>query len=556
MSILFVSGILLEVHTSLWSRQTIYHEHDKHLAELSSTVDHNIEVVLNRCRTELSGLVRGKYFQNNEKTFQQYGDSTGLVRSLKNCAVLLSDYADRILVFNGSEAVISTEEDENLAFHILTENGQEDVFLCVDNAHDKSYLAVSCPSETNENVYYVLINLEPFFRRVVADTIYEDHWIVLYDKSCGLTLQNDDDQPEYKIFSAEDILKRQDGYTRIYEYEQNAEMGVSEYSYKTESGIEEKTRIHVIPTAASENRVFAVAVAVYNENIAIPMKRMMFDSIFAAAMVAFSAAAAVFLLLHSRRKERELADELASLEKEKKLIDEIVKNQEQVAHHQQLETIGTLTAGIAHEFNNLLSPIMGNSMLILEKSRTTDPEIFDNALEVYDASDRAKELVLKILKLSRRQSANQMSPVLPDILITGVLAVSAASIPNNITVKKVINTDSYIFGDESQLSHMLLNLVLNAVQAMRPESGTLTVQADADGSNVYISVSDTGKGIPEEYIASVFDPFFTTKEVGKGTGLGLSIAQKTASNHGGTITAENLPEGGARFTFTVPIYEA
>ena len=127
-----------------------------------------------------------------------------------------------------------------------------------------------------------------------------------------------------------------------------------------------------------------------------------------------------------------------------------------------------------------------------------------------------------------------------------------SSIPTNISINKVIRTDKRINGVESQLVYMLLNLMINAVQAMKPDGGTLTVSADAERENVLLAVADTGPGIPEENLERIFDPFFTTKEAGKGTGLGLPIARHIATDHAGTVRVENLPGGGAKFTVTIP----
>lgn len=554
MSLLFLAGVVLAVQTSVWSNQAIYDEHDQHLSDLASTVDHNINVVLNRCRIELSVLVKTDYFYSSEKLFRRDNNAAPIKTLLRNNALLLTDYADRIVVFKDKKSILSTEDNDALDYLITAETGSDDVWLCTDNSTGKSFFALSCPSENYDYTYYFLIDLQQFFRRVVIDTIYEDHWVVLYDEVSGLALQNERSQPDHEILTPDEILARNDGYTKILEHQQSGKSGASEYRYTDNIGEEYGIRMFVIPSSLSENRIFAVSVAVNSIHISLITRSMTFYSLIAAGMIAFSSAAAAFMLLHSGRREKELANEIASLEKEKQLSDEIIRNQEQLVHHQKLETIGTLTAGIAHEFNNLLSPIMGNSMLILEKSRTEDQEIFDNALDIYEASDRAKKLVQSISRLSRRQSAAQMRRVLPEKLISDVLSMSTASAPGNIEFRKIIETDSAIFGDESQLGHMLLNLVINAFQAMTPDGGTLTLSARSDDNNVYISVSDTGKGIPTEALETIFDPFFTTKDPGKGTGLGLSIAQRTAINHGGFITAENLPEGGARFTFTVPVY--
>lgn len=553
MVLIFLGGVLVATQTFFWARQEVNTEHDKHLWELARTVDHNINVVLDRCRRELSGLIGSEYLTAAEEQYCLSGDSEELESVLKKSAVLLTDYAERIVVFEGNSSVLSTDEKDP-DYEILVESDGDDLWLSLDRKTGKSYLALSCESINSDLKYYVLVNLTPFFERVVADIMYEDYWVVLYDRGSGLALQNDLYQPEYNVFTEDAILERNDGYTEIYKREESGALGTSVYDFNDREGGEQEIRIFVIPSAETENEILTVAVAAYNEHFSVPLKKMNINYILASVMVAFSTAAGAGFLIYSRKKARDLAEEVAALAKEKQLSDELLRNQEQLIHHQKLETIGTLTAGIAHEFNNLLSPIMGYSMVILEKSRVSEPETFESALEIYQASEKAKDLVTQISRLSRRQSVALMKPLSPEKLISDVILMSEASIPGNIIVEKDINTDMMILGDEGQLGHMLLNLVINAVQAMSQSDGILTVSATNDRNNVYISVSDTGCGIPEENLLTIFDPFFTTKEVGKGTGLGLAISQRIATNHGGTITAENRPEGGARFTFSTHIF--
>jgi len=551
-AVLFLAGVALTLYNLLRSRTAITEEHDRHLLQLCNTVDHSISNILDICRNEMTWEISEGSFHNAEATWQKTGNTANLRRLLETNALLPTGYADRIVVFSGEQAILSTVAGDALNYSFLPEDDGDDIWLCVDQTTGKSFIALSLSSQTVPLTYFALVDQRSFFQRVVAEGVWEDYWIVLYDPGSGFALQNSDNQPEYKVFTPRQMLSRNDGYTVIYQRQQSGQAGASPYCFVEPDGSTQDIRIYVIPSTGSENGIFAVGVSIFNEHISVPANQMTLYSIIAGMLVAFSAAGAVFMLLHSGKRERELAMELATLEKENQLSEELLRQQDKLVHQQRLQTIGTLTAGIAHEFNNMLSPIMSNSMLILEKSRTLDEDIFDTALEIYQASDRAKELVLKISRLSRRQSSDAHIPVAVSTLLAGVLSISSASIPANITVKTQIAQDIRILGDEGQLGHMLLNLVINSVQAMSPGGGTLTLSADSDGETVRITVADTGPGIPQELLNNIFDPFFTTKQVGSGTGLGLAIAQRTANNHCGELTAENLPEGGAKFTFTVP----
>ena len=127
---------------------------------------------------------------------------------------------------------------------------------------------------------------------------------------------------------------------------------------------------------------------------------------------------------------------------------------------------------------------------------------------------------------------------------------------HNIQTKLSLDADlPMVKADQFQMQQVLLNVILNAENAITEERyhGTISISSERDASVVRISIVDDGPGIPTEHLPHLFDPFFTTKEVGKGTGLGLSICYGTLAEHGGTIRAENEPNGGARFTIELPL---
>ena len=197
---------------------------------------------------------------------------------------------------------------------------------------------------------------------------------------------------------------------------------------------------------------------------------------------------------------------------------------------------------------------MGYSILALEKLPPEDTELYDSVLEIYNASRKAKTIISRLSDLSRKNSALSFQYVSPDELVRRVLEVAAPAQPPGVEV--VLGLDCrhlWLHGNETQLSQLLLNLVLNAFQAMEEDGGTLTVTTSADQSSIRLRVADTGPGIPPEVLPHIFEPFFTTKESGKGTGLGLAIVQQVVEEHRGRVEVEAAPEGGAAFTVTFPI---
>ena len=245
--------------------------------------------------------------------------------------------------------------------------------------------------------------------------------------------------------------------------------------------------------------------------------------------------------------------ELKRLSKKKAAMEKLNRETRELAHHQRLQTIGTLTASIAHEFNNLLTPIMGYSMLALEKISQEDEELYDSILEIYESSRKAKTLVSRLSDLSRKNTETSFRMVSPDELIRKTLDVAAPAKGDDVEIKLNLNCwDQRINANEIQITQLLLNLILNAFHAMGEDGGVLTISSDFDEMNVRITVADTGCGVPPEYREKIFEPFFTTKETGRGTGLGLAICAQVVEDHNGSIAVESTPGAGAVFTVALP----
>lgn len=272
--------------------------------------------------------------------------------------------------------------------------------------------------------------------------------------------------------------------------------------------------------------------------------------------IVFLAAGVVLLalaLIAICRRDRRHIKELRLLQQKKETMEELNRQTRELAHHQRLQTIGTLTASIAHEFNNLLTPIMGYSMLALEKIPPENEEVYDSVLEIYEASRKAKTLVTRLSDLSRKNSETSFHSLSPDDVIRRTLDVAAPARRDDVEVKLNLSCwDQRITANELQLTQLLLNLILNAFHAMEEGGGVLSISSAFDEDNVRIVVSDTGRGIPAELRERIFEPFFTTKDAGRGTGLGLAIAAQVVEDHRGTITVDSAVGEGTTFTVTLP----
>lgn len=210
---------------------------------------------------------------------------------------------------------------------------------------------------------------------------------------------------------------------------------------------------------------------------------------------------------------------------------------------QKMEAIGHLTGGIAHDFNNLLTAVVGNIDLI--RSRTSDPKLLKLAENAFMAADRGSRLTAQLLAFSRTQRL-AMQPVDVNGLIAGMNDLLKQSLGPQIAVRTDLAPDlPHALADPNQLELAILNLAINARDAIQCRDGEITIAtslADANdtesdcpsGNHVNIAVTDNGTGMTPEVLARAFDPFFTTKPAGKGTGLGLSQVYGIAHQAGGS----------------------
>ncbi|HYQ17751.1 MAG TPA: ATP-binding protein [Polyangiaceae bacterium] len=234
----------------------------------------------------------------------------------------------------------------------------------------------------------------------------------------------------------------------------------------------------------------------------------------------------------------------------------------QAVESKQLEMVGRLAAGVAHDFNNNLTAIMGSAELLKLEPSGSDAasELSDSILQ---ASQRLAELTRQLLAYSRKARMQQTPTDLHDVIEQAV-SLARRSMDPNITIVTELNAErSTVNGDAALLQSAVLNLLINARDAM-PEGGRLTVATVSVeltrsgikgmpvGPCVVLEVIDTGRGIPEDQVAHIFDPFFTTKPIGKGTGLGLASVAGTVRAHGGNIEVNSDATHGTAFRMYLP----
>jgi signal transduction histidine kinase/CheY-like chemotaxis protein len=247
-------------------------------------------------------------------------------------------------------------------------------------------------------------------------------------------------------------------------------------------------------------------------------------------------------------------------------ITEQKQTEQQFRQAQKMEALGTLTGGIAHDFNNILAAIIGFSEIA--EDYVDDPKTRRSLRRILDAGIRGRELVKRMLVFSRK-TEQEKTPIQLSGIVQETVNLLRASIPATIEIEFTVQSESaLILGVPIQIQQVLMNLCMNAADAMRKTGGILLIDlsdfsvSDQDGrlngmnSGLYmkLTVRDTGIGMPSEHLDRIFDPFFTAKNSGEGTGLGLSVVHGIVKQHGGQISVESEPEHGSTFTVFFPKY--
>jgi signal transduction histidine kinase len=246
-----------------------------------------------------------------------------------------------------------------------------------------------------------------------------------------------------------------------------------------------------------------------------------------------------------------LAIENAQLfEREQRTIEELRRAQKQILQSEKLATIGQMAAGIAHELNTPLTYIMGN-LELLQAQPLSDPQR-EMLRSIARGAERIKGLAHSLLAFSR-PSNEELLPLHPNEVIERSLELCHYQIlKGGVRLEKDLAAElPRVRGVSNQLEMALINLVVNAIQAMG-NGGMLKVGSTLRGDEVEISVADSGPGIAEDIQPTIFEPFFTTKPEGKGTGLGLSTVLMVVERHHGRIDFTSRPGEGTTFRITLP----
>ncbi|HSV27491.1 MAG TPA: ATP-binding protein [Sedimentisphaerales bacterium] len=272
-------------------------------------------------------------------------------------------------------------------------------------------------------------------------------------------------------------------------------------------------------------------------------------------------------------EEKPESDEGPFLKEERSLLEEVARQVSLILEHQQdendklrlyeqlrhadrLATVGILAAGVAHELNEPLGNILGFAQLA-KKCEGVPESAKRDIGKIETASLHGRDIVRKLLVFARQMPAEKRSINLNDVIQEGLCLLDDRCAREGIELVRALTPDlPPVVADAGQMNQVIVNLVVNALQAMQEAGGRITVRTESLGRQVLLTVEDTGTGMSKAVLDQIFMPFFTTKDVGHGTGLGLPVVYGIITGHGGSIRVDSKVGHGTRFEILLPATDA
>ncbi len=243
---------------------------------------------------------------------------------------------------------------------------------------------------------------------------------------------------------------------------------------------------------------------------------------------------------------------------------------ERLRQAEKMESLGNMAGGVAHDFSNLLTPIIGYAQLLQARLPEADTDNLNSVNEIIKAGLRGQEMIKQILTFCRKGSLNTR-PTDSYLLIKDAVKQLQTALPSSVTIFPLLDREcGLIQADIAQIHQVIMNLGINAAQAMGEDGGELHISMEgitidnhelsgqhgvSFGDYIRLEMRDNGSGIAKENLERIFEPFFSTKKQGEGTGLGLSMVHGIIKNHGGSVTVESIVGQGTTFSILVPVGE-
>ena len=529
----------------------ILNEKDTQFYSLMRSGDINIENSISAIEREAETFLSREKLKSEIENWKENGKTASLKAYIANNTLTPNPiYAD--LVMYNKDRILCTASGYT-DYTSITGIDANSMHLCADG-YGVYYLAYNHEAAGGIS-YDILIDLSKLYSSAIGSS--PERETMLVDYTSTLMLTSGPDGVIVKPVSEEADEKTANFRDYLIRCQQEGIADGMSVDLTDDNGESYTARMVALPSGSTVNGEFAMGILANYEDAIAPSRAAAEEILLYGGLAMLGVVGLLLLLIFMRRENAASSAELRVLKKKNETMEEINQKMQALAHHQRLETIGTMTASIAHDFNNLLTPIMGYSIMTMEMLPADATDLQDNLMEIYDASVKAKDIVTRLAELTKKGKEENFTEIEVDEVIQSALKVTLPAKPKEVEVKANFKAEgNLIKADRTQISQMVMNIVLNAYDAMREEGGTLLVSTRISGDEVVLRFKDSGCGMDTETLSRIFDPFYTTKESGKGTGLGLAIVAQIVETHGGKIYVDSEPGKGTEFRIYIPLVGA
>ena len=532
-------GLVLAWYSFSDFDKTVINEKDTQVEQLIRAEDSNLQISLDSFARESDSFFTRRSVIIENDIWADGGNSDRLKAMLNDLAIKDNSLYAGIVVRRDRKVVRELSTETSL--ELVAEPNKQNYVIC---KHDARYFLAYRKIMSKSVEYYVLIDLSCLISDISGEERSSEDMTFMLDESGSIMM--------YEYGEQIDVIPAGESVDETIDICQNfiAECQSNGISNAQSIEIEDDSksymaRMLVKCSSDTSNKIFALGKATNYDATILPSRAAASKILLYGGIAAAGVVLLVIALILLRRIS---SSEIELLQKRNKTLGEINRQMQELTHHQRLETIGTMTASIAHDFNNLLTPIMGYSMMSLEMLPEDATDLQENLMEVYNASLKAKDIVSQFAGLAKNGDASTFEALNPDELILNALKVTLPVKPESVEVKVALNCNSdSIYGDQTQLSQLVINLTLNAYDAMIEHGGKFLVSTCLEDNQVVMRFKDDGIGMNAETVAKMFDPFFTTKGSGKGVGLGLAIVAHVAEMHDAKVYVESQKGIGTEF---------
>ena len=460
---------------------------------------------------------------------------------------------------------------------ILTQSSEKNSIYMEKDSDGKIY-NVYKKTLTSGGRICLMIDAKKYYQELISGIHVGTNGYIVIKNSEGLIIMHpDEDQWGIPVIEGRQKMYPDLDYSSLesmVEEQNSGKEGISEYySYWwTNPKLPRVRKISAYSPVEMGDSFWVVSAVIDYDDLYAPIVEGFVKMLF--IFVGILASVGLFVLVLSKlmKDMRRATREISDLKELNEQLEKMHRSEENIAHQQRLQIMGTMTGGIAHEFNNFLTPIMGYAeLLMMELPEGSDEQ--DSAKEIYDASEKAKDVVRQISSLSRKNVETVYKSIPVKKMMTRVLKmIDSVCTPQIYLESELQIGNENILGNTTQLNQVLLNICVNAVHAIGKNPGVILVEcmveekekinqqaaeklSEAWKKYIHILVKDTGCGMDKETLRQIFDPFFTTKKGGEGTGLGLALAEQIITSHKGYLYAESEKGKGSTFHIYLPVLD-